>query len=112
MIDSVPPGFVFENDRLRNAYIALQAWKKVIFSDPLHYTATWVGPDVCSYRGVFCADALDDPCETTVAGIDFNHADLAGFLPEELGLLTDLAVLHLNSNRLALHQSLFGGALV
>ena len=92
-------GLVFENERLKAAYAAFQAWKKTIFSDPLNYTATWVGPDVCSYKGVFCAEAPDDPCITTVGGIDLNHADIAGFLPEDLGLLTDLALLHLNSNR-------------
>ncbi|KAI5078508.1 hypothetical protein GOP47_0006179, partial [Adiantum capillus-veneris] len=89
----------FDNDRLRDAYIALQAWKKVIFSDPANVTASWVGPDVCMYEGVFCAPALDDPCDETVAGIDLNHKDLAGYLPEELGLLKDLALIHLNSNR-------------
>eukprot|EP00250_Pteridium_aquilinum_P018964 c24241_g2_i1 orf=312-3710(-) len=99
LVDAIPAGYVFENDRLKNAYIALQVWKKVIFSDPKNYTATWVGPDVCSYKGIFCADAPDDSCDTTVGGVDFNHADLAGFLPEELGLLTDLALFHLNSNR-------------
>ncbi|KAI3752351.1 hypothetical protein L2E82_24328 [Cichorium intybus] len=34
-----------------------------------------------------------------VARIDLNHADIAGFLPNELGLLSDLSLLHLNSNR-------------
>jgi Leucine-rich repeat (LRR) protein len=33
--------------------------------------------------------------------VDLNHGDLAGTLPFELGLLTDIAVLHLNSNRFA-----------
>eukprot|EP00250_Pteridium_aquilinum_P008198 c17760_g1_i1 orf=1-585(-) len=89
----------FDNDRLRNAYVALQAWKRVIFSDPFNVTANWVGSDVCSYHGIFCADAPDDHCDETVAGIDLNHKDLAGFLPEELGLLTDLALIHLNTNR-------------
>uniref|UniRef100_J3MIZ2 Leucine-rich repeat-containing N-terminal plant-type domain-containing protein n=1 Tax=Oryza brachyantha TaxID=4533 RepID=J3MIZ2_ORYBR len=41
----------------------------------------------------------DEPCAVTVAGLDLNHGDLAGEFPEELGLLSDLAVLHLNSNR-------------
>jgi hypothetical protein len=92
-------GLVFENGRLRAAYGALQAWKRSIFSDPLNYTATWVGADVCSYRGVFCAAAPEEPCERTVGGIDLNGADIAGFLPEGLGALEDLALLHLNSNR-------------
>ncbi|KAE8731345.1 Pyridoxal phosphate-dependent transferases superfamily protein [Hibiscus syriacus] len=36
---------------------------------------------------------------TVIAGVDLNHADIAGYLPVELGLLTDLALLHINSNR-------------
>ena len=89
----------FPNTRLRRAYIALQAWKKAIYSDPLKTTENWVGANVCSYTGVFCAKALDDPELEVVAGIDLNHADIAGYLPVELGLLTDIALFHINSNR-------------
>lgn len=42
---------------------------------------------------------MDNPDIRVVTGIDVNHADIAGFLPDELGLLTDLALIHLNSNR-------------
>ncbi|GMG98572.1 hypothetical protein Nepgr_000412 [Nepenthes gracilis] len=87
------------NPRLRQAYHALQAWKLVIYSDPNNFTTNWVGSSVCSYTGVFCAPSLDDPKTKVVAGIDLNHADIAGFLPAEIGLLSDLALLHLNSNR-------------
>ncbi|KAG0486800.1 hypothetical protein HPP92_008895 [Vanilla planifolia] len=96
---TVPDSFTFPNPRLRNAYIALQAWKLAIVSDPKNVTGDWVGPDVCNYKGVFCAPLPSDPCLTVVAGIDLNHADIAGFLPEELGLLCDLAIFHINSNR-------------
>ncbi|EYU25784.1 hypothetical protein MIMGU_mgv1a026389mg, partial [Erythranthe guttata] len=89
----------FENPNLRQAYIALQAWKQSIFSDPFNFTSDWTGSDVCSYGGVFCAPATTNPSVKVVAGIDLNHADIAGFLPEELGLLTDLALFHINSNR-------------
>ncbi|XP_022139844.1 pollen-specific leucine-rich repeat extensin-like protein 3, partial [Momordica charantia] len=89
----------FSSPRLRRAYIALQAWKMAIYSDPLNTTASWIGADVCSYTGVFCAPALDDPKLEVVAGIDLNHADIAGYLPVELGLLTDIALFHINSNR-------------
>ncbi|KAF5200281.1 Leucine-rich repeat extensin-like protein [Thalictrum thalictroides] len=68
-------------------------------SDPLNLTSNWVGSDVCSYTGVFCAPALDDKSIQTVAGIDLNHGDIVGYLPEELGLLVDLALFHINSNR-------------
>ncbi|KAI3742483.1 hypothetical protein L1987_60167 [Smallanthus sonchifolius] len=40
----------------------------------------------------------DNHSETTVAGIDLDHSDIAGYLPEELGLLTDLALFHIVSN--------------
>ncbi|KAM2195862.1 hypothetical protein ACFX1R_029815 [Malus domestica] len=36
---TVDPSLVFENDRLRNAYIALQALKQAILSDPLNITS-------------------------------------------------------------------------
>ncbi|KNA03665.1 hypothetical protein SOVF_206960 [Spinacia oleracea] len=85
--------------RLQNAYIALEAWKKSITSDPNGFTSNWKGHDVCSYNGVYCATSPDDSYVKTVAGIDLNHANISGYLPEELGLLTDLALLHLNSNR-------------
>ncbi|KAF8022920.1 hypothetical protein BT93_F0435 [Corymbia citriodora subsp. variegata] len=89
----------FANSRLRRAYIALQAWKEAMFSDPLNTTGNWVGPGVCEYNGVFCSPALDDPNLSVVAGVDLNHADIAGYLPPELGLLGDLALFHINSNR-------------
>ncbi|KAJ0972655.1 hypothetical protein J5N97_020614 [Dioscorea zingiberensis] len=96
--------FKFKNPRLRRAYIALQAWKQAIHSDPYNFTGNWVGYDVCSYNGVFCSPALDDPSLQVVSGVDLNGADIAGYIPAELGLLTDAALIHLNSNSLpALH---------
>jgi hypothetical protein len=94
-----PPAATTNNSRLEKAYVALQALKRAITDDPKKLTHNWCGPDVCNYFGVFCAPAPDDPCQRTVAGVDLNHGDLAGTLPEELGLLSDLAVFHLNSNR-------------
>ncbi|MBA0629947.1 hypothetical protein Godav_002086, partial [Gossypium davidsonii] len=97
--DEVDPNLRFENPRLREAYIALQAWKSAIFSDPFNFTANWNGSDVCSYMGIYCAPSPSNPKIRVVAGIDLNHADIAGYLPPELGRLTDLALFHLNSNR-------------
>lgn len=94
----VDPRLNFSNPRLRNAYIALQAWKQAILLDPLNVTGNWVGADVCSYEGIFCSKALEDPSIDVVAGIDLNHAYISGYLPEELGLLTDLALFHINTN--------------
>ncbi|CAL4943304.1 unnamed protein product [Urochloa decumbens] len=87
------------NDRLEAAYIALQAWKHAIIEDPKNLTENWCGPFVCNYTGIFCTAARDDPHILTVAGIDLNHGRIAGYLPDHLGLLADLALLHLNSNR-------------
>jgi len=95
----VDASLVFPNPRLRSAYIALQAWKRAILSDPYGITSDWVGSQVCSYTGVFCSDSLHDSNVTVVSGIDINSGDIAGYLPEELGLLEDLALFHINSNR-------------
>ncbi|KNA07798.1 hypothetical protein SOVF_168590 [Spinacia oleracea] len=89
----------FSNPRLKKAYIALQAWKKSITDDPNNFTRNWEGYNVCNYNGVFCAPSLDNSYVQTVAGIDLNHANIAGSLPKKLGLLTDLALFHINSNR-------------
>ncbi|PAN44624.1 hypothetical protein PAHAL_9G052800 [Panicum hallii] len=94
-----PPAAATNNSRLEKAYVALQALKRAITDDPKKLTKNWCGPDVCNYFGVYCAPAPDDSCQRTVAGVDLNHGDLAGTLPDELGLLSDLAVFHLNSNR-------------
>ncbi|KAE8698347.1 Leucine-rich repeat extensin-like protein 5 [Hibiscus syriacus] len=97
--DSVPSSLTFDNSRLKNAYVALQAWKQAVVSDPLNLTSNWVGSNVCNYTGVFCSPAPDDPAIETVAGIDLNHGDIAGTLPDELGLLNDISLFHVNSNR-------------
>ncbi|KAL8525747.1 hypothetical protein ACS0TY_015109 [Phlomoides rotata] len=48
---------------------------------------------------VFCASSTGNSSVRVVAGIDLNHGDIAGYLSDELGLLTDLALFHINSNR-------------
>ena len=74
----VYPSLRFENLRIREAYIALQAWKSSIFSNPFNFTANWNGFDVCSYMGIYCAPSPSNPKIRVVAGIDLNHADIAG----------------------------------
>ncbi|KAL6226596.1 hypothetical protein ACLB2K_000558 [Fragaria x ananassa] len=91
-----PPSGSSSSD-LSKAYTALQAWKSAISDDPTKVLDTWVGPDVCSYKGVFCADSEDG--QTIVAGIDLNHANLKGTLVKELSFLTEMSLIHLNSNR-------------
>lgn len=96
---TIPPYLIFENVRLERAYVALQAWKRNMISDPWNLTANWFGSRVCDYNGVVCSSSLDDPLVKTVSGVDLNRGDIAGHLPEELGLLTDIALFHVNSNR-------------
>ncbi|KAJ6435344.1 hypothetical protein OIU84_000520 [Salix udensis] len=62
-------------------------------------TPTGLDLEFANMRGFFCAPAPDNKTIRTVAGIDLNHGDIAGYLPEELGLLVDLALFHINSNR-------------
>uniref|UniRef100_A0A5B7ATS8 Cell wall hydroxyproline-rich glycoprotein n=1 Tax=Davidia involucrata TaxID=16924 RepID=A0A5B7ATS8_DAVIN len=95
-----PPGSSVS--KLNKAYTALQAWKSAITDDPLGILNTWVGSNVCTYKGVFCVESTDPETEMagpSVAGIDLNHANLQGTLVKEVSLLTDMSLLHLNSNR-------------
>ncbi|TVU20922.1 hypothetical protein EJB05_30528, partial [Eragrostis curvula] len=87
------------NPLLLSAHKALQALKDALYSDPNNFTQNWVGPDVCAYNGVFCVPSLQNASTSAVATLDMNGADVAGYLPREIGLMRDLAVLHLNSNR-------------
>lgn len=91
--------FGSSNSKLSNAYTALQAWKSAITQDPFGILDTWVGTNVCSYRGVFCTESQGMSTDLTVTGIDLNHASLQGSLVKELSLLSDLSIFHLNSNR-------------
>jgi Leucine-rich repeat (LRR) protein len=57
---------------------------------------------VCNYTSVYCAPLPSGPDRRgalAVAEVNLNHGDIVGFLPPELALLADLALLHLNSNR-------------
>jgi hypothetical protein len=64
-----------------------------------NFTSNWAGPNVCAYNGIYCAPRPSDGA-LVVAGIDLNHADIAGPIPADLPLgVPDLALLHLNSNR-------------
>ncbi|KAL1220785.1 Leucine-rich repeat extensin-like protein 4 [Cardamine amara subsp. amara] len=74
------------------AYNALQSWKSAITEDPSGVLKTWVGEDVCSYRGIFCSGS-------SITSIDLNKANLKGTIVKDLSLLSDLTILHLNSNR-------------
>ncbi|TKY54334.1 Leucine-rich repeat extensin protein 4 [Spatholobus suberectus] len=97
-IDKLNPSFVFENNHLRNAFIVLQAWKQAILSYQKNLTRNWVGPNVCNYTYIFCSLTPDNPKIYIVTRIDLNHGDIAGYLPKELGLLTDFTLFHINTN--------------
>ncbi|KAJ3702295.1 hypothetical protein LUZ61_006000 [Rhynchospora tenuis] len=79
---------------------ALQAWKQAITEDPKGMLSNWVGPNVCTYKGVYCSDSPDQSTPSNVvAGIDLNKANLKGTLVKELSLLTHLTFFHINTNR-------------
>ncbi|KAF7084893.1 hypothetical protein CFC21_088409 [Triticum aestivum] len=92
----------FPNERLYQAYLAIQRFKNSINSDPKNITATWSGNDICSektYLGFHCATppGLDE--KLTVTAVLFNgfglHAPrLQGFADQ----LPDLAIFHASSN--------------
>ncbi|KAH7851658.1 hypothetical protein Vadar_014943 [Vaccinium darrowii] len=97
-----PPNPTPSEAKLSRVYTALQSWKSAITDDPNKILDTWVGSDVCGYRGVFCVDPQDglgDQTGPIIAGIDLNHGNLQGTLVKELSLIKDISLLHLNSNR-------------
>ncbi|KAK1266243.1 Pollen-specific leucine-rich repeat extensin-like protein 1 [Acorus gramineus] len=75
------------------SYTALQSFKSSITSDPTNLLSSWVGPNLCSYNGIFCSSTQ------TILSIDLNRAHLKGHLHPSLSLLhPSLSLLHLNSN--------------
>lgn len=86
-------------------YTALQALKAAVTEDPRGALSSWQGANVCAYIGVYCSAPPDGAAaagaSTVVAGIDLNHANLRGTLPDAVSLLAHLTFLHLNSNRFA-----------
>jgi len=100
-----PKSYESPTSKMDVAYTVLQAWKSAITDDPLKILDSWNGSNVCSYKGIFCANPENGITSTTastsvvLAGIDLNHANLKGTLVQELSLLTDMSLLHLNSNR-------------
>ncbi|KAJ8772835.1 hypothetical protein K2173_028012 [Erythroxylum novogranatense] len=90
---------VFADQRLAVVYTVIQKFKSTITSDPLNITGTWVGADICNYRGFFCDNPPDNKSAIALASIDFNGFQLAaptldGFLDQ----LPDVALFHANSN--------------
>jgi hypothetical protein len=63
---------VFAEQRLAVVYPVIQKFKSIITSDPLGITKSWVGSDICKYRGFCCENPPDNLSATALASIDFN----------------------------------------
>lgn len=92
----------FAEQRLAVVYPVIQEFKSIITSDPLGITKTWVGSDICNYKGFYCESPPDNKTAIAVASIDFNGFQLSaptldGFLDQ----LPDIALFHANSNNFA-----------
>lgn len=89
----------FADQRLAVVYPVIQTFKSIITSDPLSITETWVGSDVCNYRGFYCDNPPDNKSAIALASIDFNGFQLgAPTLDGFLDQLPDIALFHANSN--------------
>lgn len=89
----------FLDQRLAVVYSVIQNFKSCITLDPFNVTQTWIGSDICNYRGFYCDNPPDNKTAITVASIDFNGFQLSapsidGFIDQ----FPDLALFHVNSN--------------
>lgn len=96
----IPEILSFLDQRLALVYPIIQVFKNTITSDPFSITQTWVGPDICNYRGFYCTSPPDNNSAVALASIDFNGFQLSaptldGFIDQ----LPDLALFHANSNK-------------
>ncbi|GJZ14821.1 putative leucine-rich repeat family protein [Tanacetum coccineum] len=92
-------GLTFIDQRLAIVYPLIKNFKNTITSDPLNITGSWVGSDICSYKGFYCDNPPNNLTATTLASIDFNGFQLtAPSLDGFLDQLPDLALFHANSN--------------
>ncbi|XP_044511485.1 uncharacterized protein At4g06744-like [Mangifera indica] len=92
----------FADERLGLVYPVIQNFKSTITSDPLGIVKTWVGSDICSYKGFFCESPPDNKTAKAVASVDFNGFQLgAPTLDRFLDQLPVIALFHANSNNFA-----------
>ncbi|KDP24986.1 hypothetical protein JCGZ_23969 [Jatropha curcas] len=95
----IPKILNFSDQRLAVVYPIIQTFKNSITSDPFNITQTWVGPDICNYKGFYCDHPPDNISATALAAIDFNGFRLsAPSLDGLIDQLPDLAIFHANSN--------------
>ncbi|XP_057975359.1 uncharacterized protein At4g06744-like [Malania oleifera] len=100
--DTAKAQLTFADQRIAMVYPVIQKFKTTITSDPLNVTQTWVGPNVCTYKGFYCDNPPDNRSATALASVDFNGfrleaPTLSGFLDG----LPDIALFHANSNGFA-----------
>lgn len=96
----VPEALTFLDQRLAAIYPIIQTFKNTITSDPFNITSTWIGSDICKYKGFYCGHPPDNLTAIALASIDFNGFELAaptldGFIDQ----LPDLSLFHANSNK-------------
>ncbi|KAK7291087.1 hypothetical protein RIF29_05968 [Crotalaria pallida] len=90
---------VFKDQRLQVVYPVIQKFKSIITSDPLGVTKSWVGSDICSYKGFYCDAPPDNSSAIALASVDFNGFQLgASTLDGFIDNLPDIALFHANSN--------------
>lgn len=93
---------VFADQRLAVVYPVIQKFKTTIISDPLGIIKTWVGTDICNYKGFYCDSPPDNKTAIALASVDFNGFQLnAPTLDGFLDQLPDIALFHANSNNFA-----------
>ncbi|KAL6216627.1 hypothetical protein ACLB2K_009848 [Fragaria x ananassa] len=89
----------FADQRLQVVYPVIQKFKSIITSDPLNITKSWVGSDICNYKGFYCDNPPYNSSAIALASIDFNGFQLgASSLDGFLDQLPDIALFHANSN--------------
>lgn len=92
----------FIDQRLELVYPVIQMFKSTITLDPLGVTKSWVGADICKYKGFYCDNPPDNRSAVALASIDFNGFGLsAPSLDGFLDRLPDIALFHANSNNFA-----------
>ena len=96
-----PPALRFESERIRIAYFVIKDYKSRIENDPLQVKKTWVGTDVCNYKGFNCDVVPNYGKQRGVSGLSFNNFNFSGRRLSLDGLvekLPDLTFFHANSN--------------
>ncbi|KAI3834198.1 hypothetical protein MKX03_030005 [Papaver bracteatum] len=94
-----PRPLVFLDERLAVVFPVIQRFKNLITSDPFNVTSTWVGANVCNYKGFYCESPPDNSSALSLASVDFNGyklraSSLVGFIDS----LPDIALFHANTN--------------